>query len=287
MKKKGLLAIIIVLIGGVLLMGVIDSVLFKNRELIEVSYSSSGDMIGSYYSANLKKIDDSSASLIIKSSPNHSTPITTTEYTLDTGGLDELKKMILEGNMIRASKAPLSPLIAYDAATCSISFRFDNGESFMVSDNQTLSKEQATCFREIKTFLYSLTEGKTGITSVEPHELAFSFDGYTYTFLIDQSVTEEQILQLAGTYEFKKYGNNEFIYYPSEKLDVTNLKPAEDGSAGTLAYYEPWGNVVLFYDDFSATSGLYYLGTIENHNMYTYDPIRNAQEKAYNIYQRK
>lgn len=33
-----------------------------------------------------------------------------------------------------------------------------------------------------------------------------------------------------------------------------------EGGAGVLAYYEPWGDVVLFYDDFSMNGSLYALG---------------------------
>ena len=40
----------------------------------------------------------------------------------------------------------------------------------------------------------------------------------------------------------------------------TSGTPLADAGAGTLAYYEPWGDVVMFYDDFGAAGGLYELG---------------------------
>ena len=35
-----------------------------------------------------------------------------------------------------------------------------------------------------------------------------------------------------------------------------------EGGAGTLAYYAPWGDVVLFYDSYSANPSLYELGQV-------------------------
>ena len=55
------------------------------------------------------------------------------------------------------------------------------------------------------------------------------------------------------------YSTNEKIFYPPEELDVSDA-PQAGGGAGTLAYYQPWGDVVMFYGDFSPSGGLYGLG---------------------------
>ena len=41
---------------------------------------------------------------------------------------------------------------------------------------------------------------------------------------------------------------------------LARYAPAASGGAGVLAYYEPWGDVVLFYDDFSENASLFALG---------------------------
>lgn len=38
------------------------------------------------------------------------------------------------------------------------------------------------------------------------------------------------------------------------------IPPWRKAAPGTLAYYAPWGDVVLFYDSFSANGSLYELG---------------------------
>ncbi|WP_020586456.1 cyclophilin-like fold protein [Desulfobacter curvatus] len=57
----------------------------------------------------------------------------------------------------------------------------------------------------------------------------------------------------------ENYSNNEKIFYPPEKLDIT-ATPKAKAKAGTLAYYAPWGNVVMFFGNFGSASGLYELG---------------------------
>lgn len=41
---------------------------------------------------------------------------------------------------------------------------------------------------------------------------------------------------------------------------MTDAPLAETGAAGTLAYYAPWGDVVMFYGPFSPNGALYELG---------------------------
>lgn len=65
--------------------------------------------------------------------------------------------------------------------------------------------------------------------------------------------------QLPLTIEVENFSSNEKIFYPPNELDINNTPQAE-GGIGTLAYYAPWGDVVMFYDDFSSSTGLYELG---------------------------
>ena len=59
--------------------------------------------------------------------------------------------------------------------------------------------------------------------------------------------------------EVEDYGSNEKIFYPEEAIDTTDGLEG-GGEAGGLALFSPWGNVVMYYDSFSAYPGLYILG---------------------------
>ena len=66
--------------------------------------------------------------------------------------------------------------------------------------------------------------------------------------------------QLPLSIKVENYSHNEKIFYPPKKLNTTDT-PQADAKAGTLAYYAPWGNVVMFYGDFGSAAGLYELGS--------------------------
>lgn len=65
--------------------------------------------------------------------------------------------------------------------------------------------------------------------------------------------------QLPLTVEVEDYSNNEKIFYPPQELD-TGDSPTAQAGAGTLAYYAPWGDVVMFYDNYNQNPSLYELG---------------------------
>ena len=63
------------------------------------------------------------------------------------------------------------------------------------------------------------------------------------------------------TISVEDYSTNEKIFYPENDLDTENSPLAQAG-AGTLAYYEPWGDVVFFYGDYNENLGLFELGQV-------------------------
>mgnify|MGYP003221673438 CR=1 FL=1 len=67
--------------------------------------------------------------------------------------------------------------------------------------------------------------------------------------------------QLPLSIDLEDYSTNEKIFYPPNKLNTENT-PKATPKIGTLAYYEPWGDVVIFYDDFRANDDLYELGHV-------------------------
>lgn len=73
--------------------------------------------------------------------------------------------------------------------------------------------------------------------------------------------------------EVKDYSHDEKIIAISS-LDITDA-PAVNAVCGTFAYYEPWGNIVFFYEDFGMAAGLYGLGEVIRGRAY----IKNLQGK--------
>ena len=77
--------------------------------------------------------------------------------------------------------------------------------------------------------------------------------------LNDSKAAHSLYEQLPLSIEVEDDGNREKLFYPEKPLDTRDALMAE-GPAGTLAYYEPWGDVVMFYDVCDSFEGLYALG---------------------------
>ncbi len=79
--------------------------------------------------------------------------------------------------------------------------------------------------------------------------------------LNDSSAAKSLYDQLPLTIEVQNYSDDEKIFYPPEAFDTSDT-PLANAVSGTLAYFEPWGDVVMYYDDFGSYSGLYELGSV-------------------------
>lgn len=79
--------------------------------------------------------------------------------------------------------------------------------------------------------------------------------------LNDSTAAIDLYKQLPLTIELENYSSNEKIFYPPQKLSTENI-PLAQSKIGTLAYYEPWGDVVIFYGEFHSNHNLYELGHV-------------------------
>lgn len=64
--------------------------------------------------------------------------------------------------------------------------------------------------------------------------------------LNDSTAAQELYDQLPLTLNVENYSNNEKIFYPPKALSTDNT-PHGDIKVGALSYFQPWGNVVMFY----------------------------------------
>jgi len=85
-------------------------------------------------------------------------------------------------------------------------------------------------------------------------------NGMTTVFELNNSPAARDLYsQLPLSIKIEDYSDNEKIFYPPRKLNTADT-PMAAAKAGTLAYYAPWGDVVMFYKDFGSASGLYEIG---------------------------
>jgi len=114
-------------------------------------------------------------------------------------------------------------------------------------------------------------EGMSGSVVIEKNEpnasetktamqISVKANGKTTVFELNHSPAARDLYaQLPLSVSVENYSSNEKIFYPPKKLNTTDT-PQADAQAGTLAYYAPWGDVVMFYGRFGSAAGLYELG---------------------------
>lgn len=66
------------------------------------------------------------------------------------------------------------------------------------------------------------------------------------------------------TLTFEDFNNTEKITNIPSELNVDGLPSGYTPLVGDLAYYEPWGNISVFYEDFRYSNSLYKLRTLES-----------------------
>ena len=97
-------------------------------------------------------------------------------------------------------------------------------------------------------------------SNVETNQISVTCGDTQVVYELNDSPAAQSLLsQLPLTVAVEDFSTNEKVFYPPQELDTSDT-PLAEGGAGTLAYYAPWGDVVLFYDSFSANGSLFELG---------------------------
>lgn len=94
----------------------------------------------------------------------------------------------------------------------------------------------------------------------EPMIVSVKSGDYTVVYELNHSqAAKELYAQLPLTLEVKPYSDNEMTFYPPRKLRADNT-PQSRGEIGSLSYYKPWGDVVMFYGPCNPNEDLVELG---------------------------
>lgn len=125
----------------------------------------------------------------------------------------------------------------------------DNEQTLQESQEETAGPDNRAADRE---------EDET--MSGEKRQIrALAEDGSEIIFeLNDSTAAADLYAQLPLSVEIEDFSDNEKIFYP-EALDTADT-PLAGVETGTLAYYAPWGDVVMFYGEYSENPSLYELG---------------------------
>jgi hypothetical protein len=117
--------------------------------------------------------------------------------------------------------------------------------------------------------VYSKEKSKAKNAKVIDMKIRLIFNGTELTAtMYDNPTARDFISLLPLTLELKDYNGTEKISYPPRKLSLKDAPSGSDPSIGDITYYSPWGNLAIFYRDFSYSDGLIKLGRIDSNVSY-------------------
>jgi hypothetical protein len=82
--------------------------------------------------------------------------------------------------------------------------------------------------------------------------------------LFDNPTTKDFISMLPLKLSLSDYASTEKISDLSKRLTKKDAPAGSEASSGHIGYYEPWGNLAIFYKDFDFSKGLILLGKIDS-----------------------
>ncbi|WP_281233853.1 cyclophilin-like fold protein [Flavobacterium gelatinilyticum] len=80
--------------------------------------------------------------------------------------------------------------------------------------------------------------------------------------LHDNPTSQDFVALLPLTLTLRDYNNTEKVSDLSKRLTIQSAPNGYAASVGDLTYYAPWGNLALFYKNFTYATGLISLGKI-------------------------
>lgn len=105
-----------------------------------------------------------------------------------------------------------------------------------------------------------LSESETNSKEVSQMRIQVQNGETILVYELNDSVAAKELYeQLPLTLEVSDFSTNEKVFYPPEALDVCDA-PLANADTGSLCYYAPWKDVVMFYDYFGEGNQLYELG---------------------------
>ncbi len=111
----------------------------------------------------------------------------------------------------------------------------------------------------------SLNAGEENSAAAAETKVKLSWDGNEAVISLEENdTTRDLISKLPMTVTFEDFNNTEKIAYMDDELTVDDTARGCDPEPGTVALYVPWGNLSVFYEDWSASNDLVTMGRVES-----------------------
>ena len=259
-----ILIVIAVLVGvfAVNMMSTGGIAMAPSGELRRVYYSSGGGMLGGFESRELMVHDDGTATLTTESASWYGARTQTCVYEVEADLVSRMRDLINEYELWEASIRPDSDLMVLDADTWHVTLGFD-GNTFSFSQYQELTKREREGVSAMLKLMSEMAAGEPESDTLSPREVIMTMDGYTYTFLVNDSQAATDLCELCPMDLSADLVDGEFILPLPDALDVSDCAQAEGGGTGDLLYDPDAGALVIESEVYEAKDGYYLLGEME------------------------
>lgn len=104
---------------------------------------------------------------------------------------------------------------------------------------------------------------RAGETAAAERTIKMTVDGKEIAIVLYDTPAAKALYEaLPLTLNFSDFNGTEKIAYPPNALPTKGEPDGTDPEAGDLCYYEPWGNLCIFYQDFRYSKSLIKLGRV-------------------------
>lgn len=95
-------------------------------------------------------------------------------------------------------------------------------------------------------------------------KIQFTIEGEVLKATLHDTPTARDFASLLPlTLTLEDYAKTEKVADLPKKLSIEGAPAGADPSVGDIAYYAPWGNLALYYEDFGYSKGLILLGKLD------------------------
>ena len=104
---------------------------------------------------------------------------------------------------------------------------------------------------------------RAGETAAVERTIKMTVDGKDVAIVLYDTPAAKALYEaLPLTLNFSDFNGTEKIAYPPNALPTKGETDGTDPEVGDLCYYEPWGNLCIFYQDFRYSKSLIKLGRV-------------------------
>lgn len=255
-----------------------------DRHLVKAIYRYGGGELGGHEEIELKIANNEEVTVTFSTKADHSSKEKTKQYTFPREVIEKLESYIGTRSFCEIPNKEYETYELLDGDYGWYMVKYSDGDSISFDSLLDMDSYDMESCRQFREYLYALIEGDTipDFEISEGNKIRVAGNGMTLTFELNDSSASRDLIKLINKdFELKPYSNNEMYFNPEEELDVSDTPLAPGGGEGTLGYYAPWNNVVIYTGDYSPASGLYILGQLEDE---PYQLKQRLEEGTYHIF---